>query len=455
LKSVLFLSYYFPPVGGAGTQRPTTFVRHLPQLGWEPIVVTGTGPADSRWTPRDDALLGAIPRELEVRRLPGPEPSGTSGVRDRLGRYVPLRTPWASWWIEGCVESAADLGREVDLIYAWMSPFESATAAVRIAKARRRPWVADLGDPWALDEMMVYPTRLHRRRALRQMGELLETAAAIVMSTPEAVRRVQEAFPRLRSKRIVAIANGFDGEDFAGPAPLRDDDSFRIVHTGYFHTELGLRHRHAGRLRRIAGGTASGVDFLTRSHVYLLQAIERLLQRDPALSQRLEVHLAGVLSPVDRDLAERSGVCKLHGYLSHRETVELVRSADLLFLPMQDLPMGTTASIVPGKTYEYLASGRPILAAVPDGDARALLEEAGTALLCRPADVECMATTLARELERRRHGEPTPPPKPELVARYERRELTRRLAAIFDECTHSALLRGRGEALRSPVGAAS
>ena len=108
-----------------------------------------------------------------------------------------------------------------------------------------------------------------------------------------------------------------------------------------------------------------------------------------------------------------------------------MRGADLLFLPMHNLPSGYRARIVPGKTYEYLASGRPILAAVPDGDARDLLERAGTAFLTRPDDVDAMSAVIV-DAVRRRDRQTRPAPDPELLAGYERRKLTRRLAELFD-----------------------
>jgi hypothetical protein len=108
-----------------------------------------------------------------------------------------------------------------------------------------------------------------------------------------------------------------------------------------------------------------------------------------------------------------------------------MRSADLLFLPMHDLPRGARASIVPGKTYEYVASGRPILAGVPDGDARDLLARAGTATLCRPDDVGAMAAALEAQLRRWRAGSATPAPRSDVLAPYERRNLTAMLADVL------------------------
>ena len=75
MRRVAVLSYYFPPIGGAGAQRPARFVRYLRDFGWDPVVVTGPGATDDRWTPRDEALYADIPDDVEVRRLDGPEPS--------------------------------------------------------------------------------------------------------------------------------------------------------------------------------------------------------------------------------------------------------------------------------------------------------------------------------------------------------------------------------------------
>ena len=279
--------------------------------------------------------------------------------------------------------------------------------------------------------MIIYPTRIHRRRELRRMRRLLGTAAAIVTTTSEAARRLRQEFPELADRPIVSIPNGFDPGDFAGPEPKRDDHAFRIVHTGYLHTDLGRQQQHASLPRRLLGGGTAGVDILTRSHLFLLEAVERLIADNPSLASTIEIHLAGVLSPTDREAAARSPVVRTPGYLTHAETVTLMRSADLLFLPMQNLPPGIRSSTVPGKTYEYLASGRPILAAIPEGDARDLLLQAGTAHICQPDDTDAIAAAIAAEIERWRSGRPVPEVPRALLAPFERRSLAADYAVLL------------------------
>jgi len=141
------------------------------------------------------------------------------------------------------------------------------------------------------------------------------------------------------------------------------------------------------------------------------------------------VHFAGVLSETDRRLAVRCPVSVVHGYLSHAESIALMRSADLLFLPMQNLPPGRRSSTVPGKTYEYLASGRPILAAVPDGDARDILESWPSALICRPDDTDAIASAIAAALA----GETDERVGGGRAQRFSYRHLAGEVAAVLDE----------------------
>jgi glycosyltransferase involved in cell wall biosynthesis len=188
------------------------------------------------------------------------------------------------------------------------------------------------------------------------------------------------------------------------------------------------------------------VDILGRSPVFLIEAVEKIRREQPELGARLELQFAGVLSPRDFAVVRKSEASRILGFVPHDESRALMRAADLLFLPMQDLPDGSRATVVPGKTYEYVASGRPILAAVPEGDARDLLVAAGTASFCGPTDVDGMANVIVQAYERSRSGQLPPPPPPEVLERYEYRLLATRLASVFDQVVgapdRSALVAG-------------
>lgn len=428
MPRVLLISRYFPPIGGAGVHRTVGSVRHLPEHGYEPVLVTGAGQQRGRWDAHDPELLSRIPASAEIHRIEGSEPVGPTGLAARIARLRPGTHEWVRWWIDECVALGRRVGADADVIVTSCAPYETAWAGARLSAELGKPWIADLEDPWALDEMRLYPTAAHRALDLRQMRRALASASAIVMAAPEAAVRVRAAMPELADRVVTGIPIGFERDDFTAPAGAHDDGVFRIVHTGSMHTDLGLRLRRTRRLRRVLGGTWPGVDILTRSHVFLVEAIAAVVAADPSLRGRIELHLAGALTDGDRAVAERHDFVRMPGLLSHGETVALMRSADLLFLPMQDLPEGTRAGLIPYKTFEYLGAQRPILAAVPDGDVRDMLAPLEHVSLVRPADVEGIASVLREQIAR----------APVSVAReglegLERRACVARIAAVLDD----------------------
>ena len=428
-RRVLFLSYYFPPHGGAGVQRSVKFVKYLPDMGYEAIVVTGGAEAQLAWAPADPALDKELPAGTEIVRIEGPEPPPSGAWRGRAQRTMRLPSSFSRWLEAGLTRTGATVAERVDLIYASMSPWETGDAAQRLSRRFGIPWVADLRDPWALDDWAVYPTGLHRRLELSRMRRLLGSAAAIIMNTPGAAVALRRSAPEL-SGRVHVIPNGYDAVDFAGPRPVKNPGIFRVVFCGYAHASFGRTFRRSRRLRTLLGGAVRGLDPISRYHLFLVDAVGEVLVRRRHLVSALEVHLAGVGS-VD-GIGELACVVA-HGYVPHTEAIDLVRSADLLFLPLHDLAPDVRGRTVPAKSYEYLASGRPILAAVPEGDTRNLLSGAACVTCCSPKDVGAIARALEDAVESwQRRGTPLVD-RSALIAPYERRALTAKLARVFDD----------------------
>jgi hypothetical protein len=414
MARILMLARHFPPIGGAGVHRTLGSVRHLPGHGYEPVVVTGAAERHGRWEPRDEQLLELVPPDVRVYRAP-PAPVRQPSPLERVRGAPP---PWVRAWVRASERLAVEAGRGADVIYASCLPYETAFAAARAAHALGLPWVADLEDAWALDEMRIAPSRLHRAQDFRRMRRALATASVIVTAAPEAATRLRQAMPELAARiTITGIPIGFDPGDVAAARPPTPDGIFRIVHTGSLHTDLGERLRRTRTRRRLLGGTVPGLDVLTRSHVFLTRALAGLIAADPGLAARIELHLAGELTAEDRAAIAGNAFVRTHGLLSHRETLALLRSADLLFLPMHDLPPGVRASLIPYKTYDYLAAGRPILAAVPDGDVRDMLTPLPQATVVRPGDVGAMADAVRARMAAAQAGPEPDAPPPAVYAR--------------------------------------
>ena len=353
---ILFLAYHFPPVGGGGVQRNSKFIRYLRSFGYSPTVVTGPGRPSGHWTPHDGSMLEEIGETTPVFRAPGPEPDVAEGRRAAIERRLLVKSDWTRWWERTSVETGAKAAPDdVKLLYASVVPYDLAEPAARLARELGVPWVADLQDPWALDETWLYPSAAHRALDRRRMRRLLGSAAAIVMNTPEAKTRLLANFPELSTRLVVSIPNGFDESDYSVEPASRDHAKFRIVHTGYLHTDQGLRLREMRRWRKLLGGTLARS---TSSRARTSFCSRRSPISSPpirSLASKFEVVLAGTISEGDPRIADQYPFVTLTGYVSHETSVSYILSADLLFLPMHDLAPGTRAGLVPGKTYDISA----------------------------------------------------------------------------------------------------
>ena len=387
---VLLFAYYFPPDGGAGTQRPSSFARHFPGLGVDCAVVTRTPPARRNyWEPEDASLLAGLSgtKQARVIRTP-PDPAG--GLNG-----------WLS-----AVEQLADeeiRRNRPDVLLLTMSPFELWRVGAALADRHRIPVVFDLRDPWALDGWQSYRTYLHWRREAKAMRAMLRRADGVIANTPECKRLFCEFEPSLQPERVSVVTNGWEADDFPQPAPRidpasRQDGQLRLVFTGSFLSKplypgRSLRQRVGSLLRYVPEPIiASG-----RTPFHLLRAISMLRERQSEAGRAIRLVVVGQKDEWTSRCVEESGVAdavEFTGYLSHGDSVRAIREADALFLPLHGLPAGVRSRIVPGKAYEYIATGRPILGALPEGDAREIIEATGRGFIADPCDDEALTAAL-------------------------------------------------------------
>ena len=64
-KKVLLITYYFPPSGGSGVQRPLKFVKYLREFGWEPVVLTAR---NADYPAYDETFWQEIPAGVKIYR---------------------------------------------------------------------------------------------------------------------------------------------------------------------------------------------------------------------------------------------------------------------------------------------------------------------------------------------------------------------------------------------------
>jgi glycosyltransferase involved in cell wall biosynthesis len=418
-RRLLVLAYFFPPLAGGGVHRALSFVHYLPRHGWDCTVICA---GEQDYWVRDASLLARVPAETEVIRVAGGSALSAwlrvrGGVgRRRGGTFTGLRA-LANWWMlpdsyAGWSARARDAALRraraggIDALLSTSPPDSVHLAAADVAARTRLPWVVDFRDPWTGLGFFTPPTRWHRARQEAMEKRVIEGADLVLTASRTHLDALGFA-PGTRARRAEHLPNGFEPSQAAAPEPA-DPDHFRLVFTGTLN------------LMEDAGT--------------LLEAVHEVLAHLPEARRRLRVDLAG---PYDLDYEDRAlalglkGIVRFTGALAHADARALQRAADVLLLWR---PRGEGfATMVPGKLYEYLDAGRPILAMLPvDNEAAGLVRRAGGAVV-PPGD----RVALARELETRytewkRRGREADV-RPAWLGEHTREHLATTLAGRLDE----------------------
>ncbi len=420
MKPLLVIAYFFPPLGGGGVQRTLGFVRHLPAFGYNPVVLAAA-PSVAYWA-MDESLLHDLPPGVEVHRVADGLWSKSVGVvrracprayRERLDAWCLVPDRQAPWMAPALrVAFGLLASRRFSAVYSTGLPWTDHLVAEALHLRRRLPWVADFRDPWTQNQTYRPASPLHDRLHRALEASVYARADRVVANTRANELALHRDFPATRGKTL-HLPNGFDADRIAGlraraKAPRHD----RVLIT------------YAGSLYSGYGAEA------------FLGAIARVLALAPELRAKLRVRFIGKTAVCE--VARRLGiddVVEEPGYVPRDEVDRrlLEGHASLLLLP----PHEGRSGWVPQKLYAYLGIGRPILALLPEGEAAEILREAGGEhLILDPSDPDSEA--LLRWL--RRLADPGFEPVPfrvEVVKRYDRQALTRRLAATFDELTGS------------------
>ncbi|MBL8173309.1 MAG: glycosyltransferase [Bryobacterales bacterium] len=346
---VVVFAYHYPPDTEIGAMRPMRFVKYLRRLGYRCLVVTAAKQKE------------ASPDVIHVPDLFASSPgSGFGWHFDRtLRKFLVPGAVGMHWSLQAARAVQAALpsntaGRVT--ILSTFPPLGTHLAAWRLARKTGLPWIADFRDP------MVHPSLEHLVRPFQvrlvewMEGHALETADVVIANTDAAA----QLWKTRKSKRpIEVIWNGFDPEKRLSPLPLPERPFKLLSHVG------ALYHG--------------------RTVAPLLESIGRLIHAGKISPEQTRVQLAGPAEPATIPNAEFLARAREQGWLDLRlqsipqdEAQRMAQSSDGLLLIQPH-----TRVQVPGKLFEYLQIGRPILAFIlPDSPIERILHQSGVPYRC-------------------------------------------------------------------------
>ena len=178
------------------------------------------------------------------------------------------------------------------------------------------------------------------------------------------------------------------------------------------------------------------VDDSTRSGYYLIKAVRILKEKYQIQSDELNIQLWGSIDPVNQKQVLSEGVqeyFEFGSYMDKQNSLKKLEAASILFLPLEKSNRkGFKTLFIPGKLFEYIKTGKPILALAEASDCRTILERSGLGICVQPDDPEKIAQVLENIIRKREILEAYKP-QSDYISTFTFENKTAELAAVFNQ----------------------
>jgi glycosyltransferase involved in cell wall biosynthesis len=427
-KKVLIVAYYWPPSSGSGVQRWLKFVKYLPSLGWKPYVFT---PANPTVDSKDESLSKDVPAEAEVIHFPIWEPYGLFNIfsgknktdnkvfvpGDKKQSLVQTIGVWIRgnfilpdprvFWVRPAVKFLSGYLKENQITTLITTGPPHSIHLIGLKLKKKNPslkWLADFRDPWSewgfLDSIQSGPLAKSIHRRLEK--KVLQRADEVITITPFYVKQLE----RLSGRAVRLLTNGFDDSDFAN-FKIKKSNKFYVRHIGIVNEKCDPRP--------------------------FMKAVGELCMSNIEIKEAITIEFVGTVHPSFKEFVFQdptlSSITKFTNAVPHEALIELYASSAVLVLILTGYK--DAEGYMPGKLFEYMATGLPILGVGPiTGDAAAILQDAGARMMFAENDTNGIQKFL--ELNFVKWKTPNHELSKNANSTYSRKEITRTLSTLLN-----------------------
>lgn len=434
-KKVLIITYYWPPAGGPGVQRWLKFAKYLPEFGWEPVIYTPENPS---YPLVDESLMSDVPHDIEIIRTKIWEPYqlaeklNKNNKKFKAGQFdVGKNQSWKSrlsiwvrgnffipdarvFWVNPSVKFLERYLQEhaIDVIVTSGPPHSLHLIGLSLKKKfSHLKWIADFRDPWT--EISYYKhlkltsrSDMKHRRLEKEVFAKADLTLATSYSDADNFRN--------NGAHALCITNGFDETDAekSGKSTGKETagDKFTLSYIGVLEQ--------------------------LRNPEILWNVLLSLVESQPDFARNFQLKFAGRIDNRILDFLMASNL-KSHitnlGYVSHDKAVEEMSHSDLLLIT--NFPDPASKGIIPGKIFEYLATGKQIISFGPEeADVAKILDESQSGKHFSYKDAEAVKIFILEQFNNWKNG--IIPENIRNISQFSRKHLTGTLAEVLDQMVH-------------------
>ncbi len=414
-KKVLIISYLFPPIGGSGSLRPLMLARHLPQHGWEPVVLTVKNP--DWYYANDPELLDDLPPNVSIVRASMLRstwfyrflnPLRIKSI-DKLIRIYLLHPDEQIGWLPFAHSKAVKImqNHNISALYSTSGPLTSHLIALLLKRRFGIPWIAEFRDEWFEDPALPMPTTIHKRFHFHLEKLIVAEADKIVTLAPE--------FNMFLMKHAVPL------------------DKFYTIPIGIEDDRLKVQLQKVSPKQFTV--VYAGLIYDTFPPDRFLKAVNELIKEQKISAQEITIRFVGAITI--KSVLDPFGIVECTGFMNRSKALEEEDNADLLLLL---LSRERGNGVIPSKIFEYMASGNPILALVPpEGAVAEIIERTKTGNVVDFYNTGEIKQTFLTLYEHWKNGTLNLSPDWGEINKYRQTTLFKKIADMLDELEKDTL----------------
>jgi glycosyltransferase involved in cell wall biosynthesis len=408
---ILIIAFTFPPTATIGAVRPHEFARHWALAGHEVTVVAADEGEQDATVKR---AFEALPSNVTVQRIVTPPPKFP---KSRLGCWLKsfcsyIGDHWGDHWNKSLPAMWDALIRQVnpEVILVSIPPFSIAPLICDLAKSSGIPVILDFRDAWSQWSSTPRASWIHYQLQLLAERRCLKIATRVTGVTQQLLNDLMAAHPSINKDKFCVIPNGFNAklEPFNSKRVSAEDTPFIICYVGQFYFEPKAREAVLApwwkrSVHRWLHFAPRREDWLYRSPWFFLTVVHHLVNQHPGRRSQLKIRFVGVPEQWLKDQVATLGledVVELVGRMPHDQCLKFQSECDALLLTSVKV-LGGRDFCIAGKTFEYFATGRPIIGCVTAGEQRNILLESGAAVICDPDHIDASSSKLLELLDGR------------------------------------------------------
>ena len=426
-KKVLVIAYVFPPIAYAGTHRTLRLCKYLSRLGYELHVLTIKVQKDLH---NDFDLYDKIKNDVTIHRTETVDiwriykkykdrflKTKTGRLINRILSFlieVLSQPDHMNLWVPFAVQIGRKIIKRhhIDVIYTTSPPHSQLMTGALLKKMTNLPWVADLRDPILFNIGSVNWKSIERAVNRSSESLTIKNADAIITNTKAARNELTH---KCKHNKVFCIQNSFDEDDFKELDKCKFQ-KFTISHMG---TVYGFRNSEA-----------------------LFESLATLHRLGHINSDDFEIRFYGINDNILTETIEKFKMwelVKIESPVTHRQALEIMKRSQMLLLlkGFNDSGLGQ----IPGKLFEYVGVGNPILYIGPERcQAADIIHETGNSYVVGNENDKIMKAIMTEycKYQGNREKDTILPVKNNSIDKYSSLIMAQRMSHIFDTLTLSS-----------------